>query len=248
MSQVRFLNTYTEKKSARLREYRFGIKSRLKNFINHLRYPKNDFTYYQAQWEGLYGWLSEEQGKWLFEMAKKNVPSGNIVEIGSAFGRSAVCLAWGAQLSKNGKVFSVDPHTGGKGFREQLGEAAEDFSSLQGFRRNIRRFHLQEWIVPWVIKSDEGALRWNNGKIRLLFIDAWHTYNAVRQDILHWIPRVAAGGIIAIDDYSCEDIRRAVHDCLSILGINPQELKFVCESMAFFRLPEDGLTTGKLTN
>src|SRR3989338_2370553 len=116
----------------RIREYRLGVRDRLKGFLCRFRYSQNDFEHYRPRWNGIYGWLSEEQGRLLFELARQNGPPGDIVEIGRAYGRSTVCLGWGARQSKNGKVFAVDPHTGGIGFLKHLGTDAAGFSSRKG--------------------------------------------------------------------------------------------------------------------
>lgn len=222
---------------SKIKEFQFGIKNRLKSFLHRLRHSPNDFAYYSPKWDGIYGWLSQKQAQALFELAKETQPLGNIVEIGSAYGRSTVCLGWGVRLSKNGRVFSIDPYTGGKGFREQLGTKSDGFSSRKGFQKNMERFGLQKWVISWVMTSREAALHWKERSIRLLFIDAWHTYDAVRHDLLAWSPYVLPGGTVVLDDYQNDGVRRAIDDSLSAFGIDKTTLKHITETMVFFRLP-----------
>ena len=216
------------------RPYRVSALDRIKSVADRWRYPRDDFRRYQRRWNGVYGWLIPSQARWLFEAAKNTAPKGAIVEIGSAYGRSTVCLAWGARLAGNGKVFAVDPHIGGKGFREQLGAGAEGYSSLEGFLANLRRFHLDPWVVPVTSGSEEAAQQWSDGPIRLLFIDGWHTYEAVSQDILGWRKFMAPGGTVALHDYQDDGVKRAIHDCMDRLGIDREKLRKLDQQLVYF--------------
>ncbi|MBN1764200.1 MAG: class I SAM-dependent methyltransferase [Sedimentisphaerales bacterium] len=187
-------------------------------------YDQDDFRHYYWQWKGVEGWLTDAEAYWLFHMAGNQDIKGDIIEIGSAFGRSTTCLAWGARLRNTEKVFAIDPHYGGKGFREQLGEAREKFSSEPGFRRNIKRFDLEEIIIPLVMTSQEARQQWQGSKCRFLFIDGWHTYDAVKHDITAWYDIMLPGGIIACHDYHSDEVRNAIHDSMTELGINPDKL------------------------
>lgn len=52
------------------------------------------------------------------------------------------------------------------------------------FRQNIKDAGIEDWIVPPVITSTDALISWQD-PIRLLFIDANHTYEAVREDFLN---------------------------------------------------------------
>lgn len=213
--------------------FRMTAAGRFKAEYEKMRYPVTDFRHYKTRWDGVNGWLTYEQAEWLFETAKKREPVGEIVEIGSAYGRSTVCLGSGVKISQNGKIYSVDPHIGGKGFREQLKDK-DSYTSLDGFKENLKRFEIDTEVVP-VVKTSEDALKdWKGQKIRLLFIDGWHTYEAVTHDILGWEKHVVRGGIIALHDYQDEGVRRAIHDCMQKLGVSEKELQFVDNEMVFF--------------
>jgi hypothetical protein len=220
-----------------IQEYHLSAWKRIKSIQDRLLYPEDDFRHYRTLWEGVYGWLNENQGRWLFEMASSTTLDGDIVEIGSAYGRSTVCLAWGARLTDRGKVYAVDPHIGGIAFREQLGEAKDSYSSLDGFLRNIIRFGLQEWVDPAVMTSEEALRQWTGTQIRLLFVDGWHTYDAVRHDIVSWAKHVISGGVIAMHDYQHQDVSQAIRDSMVVLGINQAGLRHIDANMVFFKLP-----------
>jgi len=219
-----------------VREYHLSLKDQIKAVLDRLHYTGDDFRRYRTLWKGVYGWLLQNEACVLFEMAKSTHLMGDIVEIGSAYGRSTVCLGWGARLTERDKVYSIDPHTGGIGFREQLGEAKDTYSSVDGFLKNIKRFGLEEWVIPIVMTSEEAFKQWKGTGVRLLFIDGWHTYDAVRYDILSWRKYLISGGIIAMHDYQCEDVRRAIHDSIAILGYEEPDLKHIDANMVFFQI------------
>lgn len=193
---------------------RMTAADRVAALVARVRYPPCRFEHHYPRWNGITGWLSGRQGARLFDLARGGDARGDIVEIGSAFGRSTVALALGVRARGGGKVYGVDPHTGGTGLVERYGPLARTFSSLGPFLQNIVRFGLQDIIVPIALRSDEAAALWPGGPIRLLFIDGWHDYDACRRDILSWGRWVAPGGILVIHDYDWPEVRRAVDDCL----------------------------------
>lgn len=220
-----------------LRGYeRDDMRSHLKHLYHQMRYQPTDFQRYMIRWQRISGWLSVAQARWLFERAKDAQPTGDIVEIGSAYGRSTVCLGWGTQLSNNGHIYAVDPHIGGKGFREQLGKKAETYTSLDLFKQNLARFNLTSAVTPVVATSEDAVTDWSSQSIRLLFIDGWHTYEAVRHDILAWRPYMVAGATIALHDYNAEGVKAAIHDSLAELGIADDALQHVDTMMVYFQV------------
>src|SRR6185312_12113676 len=56
------------------------------------------------------GWLTDEEGEALYELARGCSGSGVIVEIGSWKGKSTVCLGLGSQAGKSVPIYAVDPH------------------------------------------------------------------------------------------------------------------------------------------
>jgi predicted O-methyltransferase YrrM len=181
--------------------------------------PEDSFEKYAPIWEGVFGWLDSNQGKWLFEESKRP-GDGHVVEIGSAFGRSTVCLGLGTKLSGSGKTFAVDPHTGDiVVITNMIGNKGE-YSSSDGFDKNIARFGLQDVVVKIKKTSKEACDEWDPAqKIRLLFVDGWHTYEAVLEDILNWSDFVLPGGIFAIHDYRQDIVKSAVNDAMDKLDV-----------------------------
>jgi hypothetical protein len=204
-------------------------------------YTGDQFQRYTPTWRGIFGWLYENQAEWLFNQAKETNIKGEIVEIGSAFGRSTIALGLGAKLSLNGKVHAIDPHTGDKAIQERIGLSGEkiQYNSLEGFQKNIYRFDLANYIVP-IVKTSEGAVKeWGKGplpqkNIRLLFVDGWHSHDAVYYDITEWGKHMVYKGLIAVHDYENEEIKKAVHEGMRKLSIMETELQKIDKNMVFF--------------
>lgn len=143
-------------------------------------------------------------------------------------------MGLGLESGGKGHIYAVDPHSGGKGFIEELGDSASEFNSLQSFNANIARFNLQSLITPVVATSNDAVANWNNGKIRLMFIDGWHTYDAVKHDILAWSPYFAKDAVIALHDYQMDEIQQAIHDSMIELSIPSSKLQVIKQEFAYF--------------
>jgi hypothetical protein len=105
------------------------------------------------------------------------------------------------------------------------------YSSFEGFKRNIVRFELTDWIEPIVAKSEDAVKEWDGKSIRLLFVDGWHTNEAVLHDIKEWGKFVPSGGVIAAHDYS--KVKDAIHEGMQ--AMNGKELLHVDNNMVYFR-------------
>ena len=197
------------------------------------------------------GWLEPSDARLLYTLARRGPGDGAIVEIGSAWGRSTIILATGSKRARREKVHAIDPHTG-QGQSAQSRPPEEDWyprrsrglhtkfkapetlwylereflaekGSLPGFEHNIRRFGVEDWVIPVVALSGDAAGSLDTGPIRLLYIDGLHTYEGVKADIADWTPRVAPGGIVVFDDYYKEGVgvRRAVDELLGSGTVEP---------------------------
>lgn len=147
------------------------------------------------------------------------MPPGDIVEIGSLWGRSAVALAFLSQLYKVGSLACVDPWSSGEIHQEiPAVDAVFDDAPMddifEAFRVNLAPF---QGIVNYLRAPSSEAVAYYSsthsvttpdfgytsyaGEIALLHIDGNHSLEAVRQDIALWRGFVRPGGWIVIDDY-----------------------------------------------
>lgn len=186
------------------------------------------------------GWLTELEGAALYHAAAYGPERGAIVEIGSFKGKSTVWLAMGSKQVSREKVYAIDTHLGfpehrpGGEFASHM--PAEGITELV-FRQNIQRADVADLVVPLIMSSDDALKLWRD-PIRLLFIDAEHAYEAVRNDFLGWQQHVTVGGMVAFHDVDRWDDR------------NPQSLdgptKVVYEDVARTGLYSDPIIVNHL--
>ena len=202
--------------------FRMTAADRVAALVARLRYPPGRFEHHLPRWNCVTGWLSPTQGARLFDLARGVDAGGDVVEVGSAFGRSTVCLGLGTRAGGRGLVFAVDPHTGGIGLTEAYGPLAGTFSSRGAFIQNLVRFGLEDIVVPLTLRSADAAAVWPDTAIRVLFLDGWHDYATCCQDILAWGRWVSPGGVLVVHDYDWPEVRRAVADgCPKLSGFGP---------------------------
>jgi predicted O-methyltransferase YrrM len=68
--------------------------------------------------------------------------------------------------------------------------------------------------------SIEAAPAITDGSLDFVFIDAQHTYEAVKEDIATWAPKVRQGGLITGHDYRWDGVNRAVNEFAAETGSN----------------------------
>ena len=152
-------------------------------------------------WQEVEGtWFSPEEGAALQELAKDKV----CVEIGSYKGRSTVCLA---EVAKH--VHAVDTFRADFTGQNQL----DTFTTLDDFKKNTEGYP----VTAWIGNSIEISKNFKPNTIDLIFIDALHTYQSVRDDIFAWWKILKFGGIMLFHDFNIPpttdfppDVTRAV--------------------------------------
>ncbi len=168
------------------------------------------FNSFSKKWNRINGWLATAEAEWLFNTAKSLNMTGDVVEIGSFEGKSTVCLGIGTKMSKLGKVFSIDPHTGGIAYVKTHPEAPMNLNSLDPFLKNINHFNLTNTVVPLIMTSREAFSIWKRGCLKMVFVDGWHSFEEAYFDISHWGSLLQDGGVLAIHDYTWEEVRKAI--------------------------------------
>ena len=130
------------------------------------------------------GWLTDEEGEALYELARRCEGRGVIVEIGSWKGKSTVCLGLGSQAGKSLPIYAIDPHA--------------DYR-FGDFKDNIERAGISELVRPIASLSQPAAETFDE-PIALLFVDGSHEYDLVLEDFEKWVPKVVDGGWVAFHD------------------------------------------------
>ena len=152
------------------------------------------------------GFLDEDEGKRLYEVALEAGKLGPCLEIGSYCGKSTIYL--GTACRETGTIlFSIDHHRGSE--EQQPGQEYFDpelFDAYTGcvdtfiiFRKTIATFDLEDTVVPMVCKSEVAARLWAT-PLSLVFIDGGHTYEAAFTDYNAWAGHIIPGGYLLIHD------------------------------------------------
>ncbi|MBW2480367.1 MAG: class I SAM-dependent methyltransferase [Deltaproteobacteria bacterium] len=152
------------------------------------------------------GFLDEEEGRCLYEVALEASRLGPCLEIGSYCGKSALYLA-AACRKNNGILFSIDHHRGSE--EQQPGEAyfdpdlvdpqSGDVDTFKAFRATIERGGLEQTVVPIVSRSEVAARQWAT-PLSLVFIDGGHSMQAACTDYHAWSGHILGGGFLLIHD------------------------------------------------
>ena len=177
---------------------------------------RDDFDAIWAKVDRIPGWFHEGNAAAMYGVIRELRPE-TIVEIGSYLGRSSVFFALSLrETGIGGRLVAVDPHTGD---RQQLAELATgSLPSLDLFREHCRAAGVEDLIDVRVATSLEAAEAWS-GAIDLLYVDGWHSYDAVVADGKAWLPHLSPDGVVTFDDYlAYEEVRDGVHE-LADLGL-----------------------------
>jgi len=146
-------------------------------------------------------------------------PPGDIVELGSWWGKSAVVLGWLSRRYAIGKLLCIDPWSHDEVrqgladldslsvsfdmeetievFRTNLAMLAGDANYLRLAARDAATFYGSQRAVT----SEAFGRTVYEGRIALLHIDANHQLDHVREDVRLWTPLVMPGGWVVLDDY-----------------------------------------------
>lgn len=154
-------------------------------------------------------WFPEQSQAILAGLAAEaaDVP-GRIVEVGSWEGRSTAALA---NAVPGRLVHCVDTWHGSPGEPSEALAAERDvFATWVANMAELTAGNVQPFRMGW---RDYHAA-WPTEPIALAFIDAEHSYNEVRDNIMAFLPLIAAGGILCGDDQHHPPVRQALFDTL----------------------------------
>lgn len=146
---------------------------------------------------------------------EKLTDGSKIVEVGSWKGKSAAFLA--VEVINSGKNISIDcidiwEENATEGDSQNDLHVKTD-ALYELFLSNISP--LSHIIKPIRMKSTDASTFYSDGSLDVVFLDADHTYEAVKADIHAWMPKVKSGGILAGHDYPWShnhDVKRAVDE------------------------------------
>jgi predicted O-methyltransferase YrrM len=145
-------------------------------------------------------------------MLAADVPADQvIVELGVYLGRTACFLAYGAAMGNGAGVFGVDV------FMSE-GRLGRHGAYLHEARSNIAECGLSSQVRLVEGRSTRVGRFWSTDRpIGLLFVDAEHTYEGVKSDVMAWRPPLAEGATVVFDDYDDLPKHAGVRQCVDEL-------------------------------
>lgn len=148
----------------------------------------------------IHGWMDAHELNWLYETAKL---MDSVVEIGAWRGRSTFALC----TSGCPRVIAVDHFMGSIEHQPYIRDEKLDLRA--DFYGNVG--HFENLIVvekPSAVAAELVAKMENGGKVDMVFIDASHDYESVREDLKLWAP--LARKIVAGHDYGYDSVQRPI--------------------------------------
>lgn len=140
-------------------------------------------------YESIQGWFDfQEIYKRMVNVAPDHA---HFVEVGSHNGRSAAFMA--VEIANSGKKIQfdcIDPWSSELFYINNLEQFLENMKPANGYFNAIQG------------KSPDAASRYADNSLDFVFIDADHTYHAVKADIEAFMPKIKSGGYIAGHDYN----------------------------------------------
>ena len=178
------------------------------------------------------GWLTDEEGEALYELARACTGEGVIVEIGSWLGKSTICLGRGSLAGASVPVYAVDPHTD-----KRFGE----------FKANVDRAGITDLVKPIASLSQPAADEFHE-PIELLFVDGSHEYDLVLEDFEKWVPKVLEGGWVAFHDTTWTSGPRKVVGPAIYRSRRFRDARFVAGSTTIARKVEQNTLADRIRN
>ena len=178
------------------------------------------------------GWLTDEEGEALYELARGCSGRGVIVEIGSWKGKSTICLGLGSQAGGGVRIYAVDPH------------ADYRFGDFKG---NIERAGIADLVTP-IASLSQAAADGFDEPIELLFVDGSHEYDLVLEDFERWVPKVVDGGWVAFHDTTWTAGPRKVVGQAIYRGRGFRDVRFVVGSLTIARKVKRNAFTDRVRN
>ncbi len=156
------------------------------------------------------GWFS---CNFLYTEIVRSASNGShFVEVGSYEGQSAAFLA--VEILNSGKQIKFDcidtwtNHNDVRDSDETYNMFLNNMKPVEGVYNPIR------------MDSIEASKLYEDNSIDFVYIDADHSYEAVKNDINAWLPKVKPNGILAGHDYPMLSVREAVHETLGEKNIS----------------------------
>ena len=153
--------------------------------------------------------INYERGILLYSLIAKYKPK-NVLEIGTAEGYSALCMAWAmTDYDINGRIFTIDPKPFDVPIKREitLEENPKHESIMLSTKELWNKFANKEWIKKIeVLTGFSGEILQKKTKefpkMDMGFIDGHHAYETVIHDFYAFLQTASENFSLLFDDYS----------------------------------------------
>ena len=155
-----------------------------------------------------------ERGMLLYSLIAKYKPK-NVLEIGTAEGYSALCMAWAmTDYDINGRIFTIDPKPFDVPIKREITweENPKHESVMLSTKELWNKFANKEWIKKIeVLTGFSGEILQKKTKefpkMNMGFIDGHHAYEAVIHDFYAFLQTASENFSLLFDDYNPNENR-----------------------------------------
>lgn len=167
----------------------------------------------RMHWSSGDGMMPPRQLLTIYQLTATWPVRGDVVELGSWVGLTTSYLATACRMRGKGRVHAVDTFAGTKeGDAHYPSVQRFGGSTLHAFRDQVTRVHLQDYVSEVIGLTTDAAREYRGNPIRVLLIDADHSYSGVRADFEAWFPHVAPNGLIIFHDYAMPSVAQFVDE------------------------------------
>lgn len=195
------------------------------DFLENLRHSAFDTLDTSDHTVDLQGWIDQKSFESVFIHSLPDDKNRElvIVEVGTWKGLSAIFMA---EILKNKgysnfKIVCIDTWLGAQEFWTDGKGVERDLKFINGypsifytFTKNVKKIGHDDVICPFPLSSCEASfvLKYYGISADIIYIDAAHEYEAVKNDISLYKPLVKNGGVLMGDDYNWPGVARAVNE------------------------------------
>jgi predicted O-methyltransferase YrrM len=142
----------------------------------------------------LKGFLCNLQIPFLYVLASQQ--EGEMVEIGCWYGRTTTILRIASDPNKL-KINCIDTFLGSSEHQDEL----KGYKFRSDFEANLRQLGILDKVTIIEDTSLNASQKFPDGSLSVVWIDAAHDYDNVKQDVLKWLPKLKNGGLMLGHDY-----------------------------------------------
>jgi hypothetical protein len=161
--------------------------------------------------KNIHGWFNYQN---LYKRVVDEYPSGShFVEVGTWLGKSAAFMA--VEIINSKKYIKFDCVDNWEPYPLLI--ESQDRSNFFPFETMYEKFldnikPVSNTITPVKLSSVDASKNYEDKSLDFIFIDADHSYRAVKRDIVAWYPKLKENGMIAGHDFPHRGVKKAVKE------------------------------------